>query len=1045
MKNIISFFIKNSVLVNLLTVMIIVVGAVTVYGLQKETFPQVDFDVVIVRVNYPGSSSEDVEKLITIPVERKIKEVEGIKTLNGLSAEGASIMFMEVDPDYNLKEVVEDIKTAVDGVEDLPEDAKAPVVTSANNKTRGIIKVVLTSESYDDLRTTSKDLRDELEREIKDISFINLKGYRADEIRVEVSPEKLNDFDVTLGEIGRSIRERNLNLSAGKIETEEGDIFIRTVGEFEKAADIEKVVISSNSSGQNVVVSDVSEVKMAPEQNTILLRSNSERAIFLDIKVKGSADAITSTKLLKEKVEDFFKDKKYSNINYKYADDYSYFVKRRLSILTDSGVMGLVLVFFCLLLFLNLSTSIVTSLGAPIAFMVAFIVMSLMGVTINLISMFALILVLGMLVDDSIIVAEQFYQRLENGEDPEEAATKAAMETIKPVTATILTTMVAFGALFFMGGIMGKFLWPVPAVVIICLVASWFECFFILPSHLADFCRVNVAKKKRRWYDKLTDLYSKWLLFFLKGWKGRMPFVTIVFFAFLLILTAGVAKSMRFELFPGDDVRTVYLQLKGRVGDPLNKTDAAMKKLEEVVSNEMRKDELLQFSTEVGRLIGEHQNSKTGNHYGSIVLYLTPPDERERSTDEILSLLTKKSKAVVSTDYTVITNKQKGGPPSGKPIDIELLGESIPKLKEVSFKVRELLKKQKGVTTTEIDFEEGNDQIIVKVNEAEAKRLGLSTSQIALELRQGFAADTLTEIRKSDEDIDIKVVLNDAAKSKKETLNLLHIVNNQGRRIPLSKVVSFESNPGAFIIRRLDRKRIFSVSGQINKEVTSPGELVEQMKKVLPAVMKDYPEIKANFGGENKNTQESMAGLLKSFAIAMFAIFFILVMMFGSLGQPFVVMMAIPLGMIGVIYTFLIFNQSLGFMALMGVVALIGVVVNDSIVLVSFINQKVREEEKDLVTSILEASVSRFRPVILTTVTTVAGLLPIAHMPGGDPFLKPMALAFAWGLLFASVITLVFIPSNFLVYQKVLNWFGSHKKLKSFGTKRGEESSTSGA
>jgi multidrug efflux pump subunit AcrB len=1027
--------------------MIILVGSVTLYSMQKETFPQVDFDVVVVRVNYPGSSSEDVEKLITIPVERKIKEVEGIKTLNGLSAEGASIMFMEVDPDYNLKEVVEDIKTAVDGVEDLPDDAKPPIVTSANNKTRGIIKVVLTSDSYDDLRITSKDLRDELEREIKDISFINLKGYRADEIRVAVSPEKLNKFEVTLGEMGKTIRERNLNLSAGKIETEEGDIFIRTVGEFETPQDVENVVIRSNSSGQNVTISDVASVTMAPQKDTVLLRSNSERAIFLDIKVKGSADAITSTKLLKTKVESFFKNKKYQNVKYKYADDYSYFVKRRLNILKNSGIMGLVLVFFCLLLFLNLSTSVVTSLGAPIAFMVAFIVMSFMGVTINLISMFALILVLGMLVDDSIIVAEQFYQRLEKGEDPKEAAAKAAMETIKPVTATILTTMVAFGSLFFMGGIMGKFLWPVPAVVIICLVASWFECFFILPSHLADFCRLKVTHQKRRWYDKLTDHYAKWLSFFLDGWKGRMPIVTIVFFGTLFILTIGVAKNMRFELFPGDDVRTVFLQLKGKVGDPLLKTDNAMKKLEEIVSREMRKEELLQFSTEVGRLLGEQQNSKTGNHYGSIVLYLTPPDERERSTDDILTLLTKKAKLAVSTDYTILTKKQQGGPPRGKPIEIELLGDSIAELKEVSLKVREVLKLQKGVTTTEVDFEEGNDQIIVKVNEAEAKRLGLSTSQIALELRQGFAADTVTEIRKSDEDIDIKIVLDDIAKGKKETLGLLHIVNNQGRRIPLSKVVSFESNPGAFIIRRLDRKRIFSVSGQINKEATSAREIVAEMKKVLPPLMKKYPEIKANYGGENKNTQESMAGLLKSFGIAMFAIFFILVMMFGSLGQPFVVMMAIPLGMIGVIYTFLFFNQSLGFMALMGVVALIGVVVNDSIVLVSFINQKISENKGSLTESILEASISRFRPVVLTTVTTVAGLLPIAHMPGGDPFLKPMALAFAWGLLFASAITLLFIPSNYLVYHKLVVWISNKRgKIKSVsGTKRSQESTASGA
>lgn len=1046
MKTLIDYFIKNSMLVNLLTVIIVVLGVVTVYGLQKETFPQVDFDVVVVTVAYPGSSSEDVEKLVTIPVERKIKEVEGIKTLNGLSGEGLSIIYMEIDPDYDLKEVEDDIKVAIDGISDLPEDSKIPRVSSANNKTQGIIKVVLTADSYDELRTTSKKLRDFLESEIEDISLINLKGHRPDEIRISVDPRKLNEFDVTLGELTRSIKQRNLNLSAGKIESSEGDIFIRTVGEFETLADIKDVVIRSNSSGQNVTVKDVAEVTQAPNASAILLRSNGERAIFLDVKIKSSADIIRSSDKLKKKVKEFFGNGEYENVNFRYANDASYFVKRRLNILTDSGMLGLALVFLCLLLFLNFSTSVVTSLGAPIAFMVAFIAMPFMGLTINLISMFALILVLGMLVDDSIIVAEQFYQRLERGEEPKEAASRAALETIKPVTATILTTMVAFGALFFMGGIMGKFLWPVPAVVIVCLVASWFECFFILPSHLAEFCRISVKAKKRRWYEKLTDLYGKALMFFLKGWKGRMPVVTIIFFGAFLIFTIGVAKKMRFELFPGDDVRTVYLQIKGNVGDSLSKTNKAMRIIEGLIDRELSAKEMDQHSAEVGRLMGSNQSAKTGSHYASAVIYLTPPDERERSTDEILSLLTKKAKELLPSSYTVITQKQQGGPPRGKPIEIELIGDSLKELKAASVLVREELKKQKAITTTEIDFEEGNDQIIIKVNEAEAKRLGLTTQDIALELRRGFAEDKVTQIRKSDEDIEIIVVLNEEAKSQKETLSLLHIINNQGRRIPLSRVVSFESNPGAFLIRRQERKRIFSISGQINKELSSPREMVANMKKALPPIMKKFPNLRINYGGENKNTAESMQGLLKSFVIALAAIFLILVIMFGSLGQPFVVMMAIPLGMIGVIYTFKFFDQSLGFMALMGVVGLIGVVVNDSIVLVSFINKKVREQKKDLVTSVHEASIARFRPVLLTTITTVAGLLPIAHMPGGDPFLKPMALAFAWGLLFASVITLLFIPSNFLVYQRVVNWIDKKRKkgnLDSFSTQGGDESSAS--
>lgn len=1031
-----EFFLERSLLVNLLTVMILLLGGISLYGLQKETFPTVEFDVIIVRTGYPGSSSEDVEKLVTIPLEREIKTVNGIKELNALSAEGSSIIYMEVEPEADLKEVLEDVKNSIDAVDDLPDDATVPTVTSADNKRRGVLKVTLTGKDYDLLKVTSKKLRDRLER-VNGISLVNLDGYRVDEIRVEINPSKMNEYEVTIGEVYRAIRERNLNLSAGTIEDPSGDIIVRTVAEFEGPVDIENVVIVSNNSGRRVLIKDIGSVIRAPKKSGILQRSNGEQAIFLDVKAREQADVLSTTDKLKKVTEDFFKSDATKGVSFRYTDDLSYYVKRRLSVLKDNGIMGMILVFVTLLLFLNGRTSFITSMGAPIAFMVAFIIMDMMGLSINLISMFALILVLGMLVDDSIIVAEYYYQQLEEGLPPHEAARKAAFQTIKPVTATIATTMVAFGSLFFMGGIMGKFLWPVPAVVIICLVASLLECFFILPSHLADFCKLSPKKNKKRWYDTMTNWYGVILEKVLKA-----PWVILVSFFVIFAGSLFMAKSMDFELFPGDDVRTVFLQMKGKVGTALEVTDEAVFKIETMALEELRKEELDQVKAQIGVLRGDNGN-KTGSHYGSLIIYLTPPGDRKRSTDEILTALTEKAKTL-TPDYVITTTKVQGGPPKGKAVDIQLTSDYLSDLKKASVLIRKELEKTKGVIAPEIDFETGKEQVVIKVNDAEAKRLGLTTQQIALEVRRVLSGDSITEIRESEEDIEIKLFFDEKSRTKVESLMLLHLVNNQGRRIPLKRVVNLGTQPGAFVIRRLNRKRIISITADIDKKVTTPVAFAKTFKPSVEKILKDIPRVDYSFGGENKDTQESMVRLAKSGIMALGAIFIILVVMFNSLLHPFVVMSAIPLGLIGVIWTFKIAGQSLGFMALMGVVALIGVVVNDSIVLVTFINEKRAEYEGDLTKAVFEASKSRFRAVILTTITTVAGLIPIAHPSvstllsfgantDSDPFIQPMALSFAWGLFFASLVTLFFIPCNYLVFERIKLRFS-----KMFGKNKAE-------
>ena len=1012
MNKLITYFIERSLLVNLLSFIILVGGVISAFSLKKDVFPNVNFEVIFISTVYPGSSPEDVEKLLSIEIERALKGVNGIKELNAISLESRSMVFVKVDPDYNMETVLTDVKGAIDNNAIFPDEVDSPSIKMLTSSEKSILKIALTGDDELKMREVSKDLRDQLEN-LKGVSRVDIDGYRQQQILVEVFPEKLNYYQITVDEIIRSIKESNLNLSAGKIETPTEDILIQTRGEFQGIDDIKKTVIRSNTTGSQVTISQVANVQWILNSSSVFQRIKGKRSIFLDVKKKITADVIQTSDSVKKILNEYFSKKENKDTGFVIVDELAHYVKRRLSVLTSNGLFGLLLVIGALMLFLNFRVSLITTFGAPLAFLTSFIIMESFGISFNLISMFGLILVLGMLVDDAIIVAENFYQHIEKGVEPREAAAIAAKETILPVTATILTTMIAFGSLFFMGGIMGKFLWLVPAVVIICLLASWLECFLILPSHLADFGKGRKPfKQKHRWYDSLKNLYKKALGHCIKHY-------ILTFFSFfgVLILSFMLASTMRFELFPGDDVREVIIKIQGKVGDPLQQTETAIIKTEGILNGIIRKDELRTLRGVVGSQIDFKNPPRQGPHYGGFILYLTDPSARERSTDEILDEISKKLKPALP-DYKILTEKLVGGPPRGKPVDIQLKSDSLNDLKAASDKVVNLLKNTKGVLSVAKDFEDGKIKIMVDVNKTEAKRLGMSNAQIALALRKAYGATSITEIRKSDEDIEIIVKLEKKFRTRVDLLKNFYLLNNQGRRIPLSRVASFKRETGAFIIRRLDRKRTISVNGDINKELTTPMAIARELRPKIQQIIQQYPGMSFEQGGENKDTQESMARLLKSGGIALGAIFLILVAIFGSLGQSIVILSTIPLGFIGVVITFKILGMSLGFMAMMGVIGLVGVVVNDSIVLVNFINKK-RQEGKELLMAIAEAAESRFRPIILTSITTIGGLLPIAHARGGDPFLKPMAVSFAWGLMFSTMVTLLFIPCAYIINEKV--------------------------
>ncbi|MBD66664.1 MAG: hypothetical protein CME62_15760 [Halobacteriovoraceae bacterium] len=1019
MKKLIDYFVDHPMIVNLITLLIVVMGLLSMISLNKEVFPNVDFNFITVRAVYLGAAAEDVEKLVTIEIERELKEVDGIDEINAMSSEGASIVSLKVDPDYDTDDVLIDVRNALNDLESkVPDDVESPVISKVDNQNRALIKVAILGDDDWQIREDAKYVQDELEL-LPFIASVEIEGYREQAFDVQVDYKKLERYDLTLTQVLNAIRDRQTNITAGNVELKDREKLIRTLVENETVKDLEQVVITSNDVGNAIRVADVAQVTRILKDKTRDERANGKKALILDVQVKSSSDVLKSAEVIKNEIEEISKRK---NIDYYNFADLSYYVERRLGVLTQNGVQGIILVLLCLTFFLNFRVSFITALGAPFAFLVAFALMDSFGITINLISMFALILVLGMLVDDAIIVAEQYYQYIEEGMDNHQAAKKAAYDTLTPVSSTVITTMVAFASLFFMEGIMGKFLWAIPAVVIICLLASWLECFIILPSHLADWGKNKAKVERTRWYLPLMNFYEKTIRFSLKH-----SLSTLLIFISLFGLSIYTATQMRFELFPSDDITYAYLNIKGPVGAPFEETNEILMGLEEIIEGSIAKEELVGYRTITGFQWAKGATPRIGDHYGTIFVELTMQDFRDRSTDEILKTVSEKIKGKTGR-YEFSLEKIKNGPPSGKPVNIEISADSLDDLISASESIKNLLDKNEKIISSEIDYEKGKQQIIVKIDEQEARRLGVSNAQIAMELRNAFEGLVATTIKKSEEDVDVLVRLQKSQRASEDILQDIKVMNASGRRIPLHRMASFVEREGAFIIRRFDRRRTFAISAEVDLLKSTSVAVNKEVEPEVKKIVSQYPGMIYRLSGENKDTQDSLASFKKALVGSAFIIFIILVVQFSSMIQPLIIMTAIPFGLIGVVFSFLVFGLSIGFMALMGMLGLVGVVINDSIVLVSFVNRYI-EEHGLKIDSLVKACVSRFRPVILTTFTTVAGLLPVAHMPGGDPFLKPMATSFAYGLLFSSTITLVFVPVCYFVYLKGMQRLG---KIEAF-------------
>ncbi|MBU2590519.1 MAG: efflux RND transporter permease subunit [Nitrospinae bacterium] len=751
--NIASFSIKNKVLVNLITIAVMIIGIVVTMGFKREAFPTVEVDSVTVSTNYQGASPFEVEKLITIPIEDSLKSIDGIDTYSSISREGVSYVFIELDTNLpNKDKVINEISREVDKVE-LPQDVDDPTVKEIILE-RPLIEISFSGHdiSEAELRQYAGDFED-IVKEIKGVASVDKSGWRDREVSIEIDPKNLERYYVSLEQVIESIRNHNLNLPGGKITSGTRELILRTVGELEKAEQFGDIIIRTNSDGQYLYVKDIAQIKDTFEEEEKIYKTDGKVSINITPKKKDAGDTITLVNKIREEVEEYKKVLP-ENVSVDMLNDSSLRVKRRLGVLISNGIMGLILVMITLLVFLNVRVALVTALGIPFAFLTALIFMSFFGVSLNMITMFGLILVLGMIVDDAIVVSENVYRYMEDGLEPVEATIKGATEVAAPVSAAVLTTVASFLPLMYISGVLGKFLRFFPMGVVACLAASLFEALFILPSHLAEWVRpltptkeettkkwFNFFSQNRKgseapWFKAMSDSYERILT---KATKRRYLVSLVAFIIFLAALLFS-AKIMSFKLFP-NTVDAFYVRVETVEGSSLAETNKVISEIEKIIL-ELPKSELENVTTVVG-FIGEGGRGgpmdKHGSKYAQCVAYLTPENDRGRDANQIIAAIRKKiEEEKISGFVSLKFELNRHGPPVGKPVAVEVRGDSYDTLIKLSEEISAYMAALEGAEDIRSDYELDKEEIQVSINKEEAARLGLNVRMVAETIRHAF-------------------------------------------------------------------------------------------------------------------------------------------------------------------------------------------------------------------------------------------------------------------------------------------------------------------
>ncbi len=1007
MRRLIEFSVRNPVTVNLLTLFVLGAGIATYFRMHRELFPEFSRQAVQITTQFTGASPEEVENLITAKIEEEMTDLDELDEMLSISQEGRSEILLKFQPETDMNRALNDVRAALDDVTDLPGEADDPQVREVKS-TFPVITVSLAADIDEaTLRDMAKDLRDELRR-IPGVATVRILGIREQQIWVEVDPARLEQYGMSLDDVRAAIAAHNQNVPGGTLKTPRGEILVRTLGEAAGAEEVERIILRSVATGTPLTVADLAIVHETFEEPTTIGRWGGRAAINLVVIKERTGDAIDIAASVRALVEEV-RDRLPETVTIGVYNDFSVFIRNRLNTLRLSGAIGLTIVLITLWVFMRARIAFLTGLGIPFAMLGGIVLMSLYGISLNMISLFSLILVLGLLVDDAIVVTENVYRYVEQGMDPRQAAMQGTAEVAWPVVATVTTTIAAFLPLLLIPGTMGVFLAPIPVVVTFALLASLLQALVVLPSHLSDVITPAYAQRVRRrevgWLTRARSVYGTSLAMAVK-WR----YVTaVLMLCFTILLGTTAWYRIPFVLFREFESSQFMINLETSSAAKIEDTLEVAKRAEQVVLN-LPPEELRSVATNVGITFLDVHRAEWGPNLGQLLVELE--EDRRRTVDAVIADLRGGMADIPGITKIQFLKTQTG--PGGPAIEARIVGAEIPVLRRLADEVKGFLRGIPGVRDVRDDFTEGKEELQITLL-PEARALGLNLGQIARQVQQAFLGVEASTIQRRDEDVPIVVRFPQAARRSLETVAGMKITLPSGEKVFLRDVARLESAIGTSKIRRDDQKRTITVLADVITREANAFQVAQRLKREFADVGRSFPGYRVVIKGERQEAEESLAAMPQVSLIALLLIYFLLGSLFKSFIQPLIVMAAIPFALDGVVIGHLIMGEPLSFLSTMGLVALAGVVVNDSLILVDFIN-RARKEGTPRDEAILKSGVARLRPVLLTTVTTVGSLVPLAFFASGQAkFLSPMAISVVWGLSFATILTLILIPCLYAI------------------------------
>ncbi len=1017
MRKLITYFIKYPVAVNIFIIAFIIFGAFGAKSLKSSFFPLADSDTIRISLTYPGASPEEMEEGIVLKIEDNLKGIIGVDRVTSVSKENSANITIEVEKGKNIDVVLADVKNAVDRVPSYPSGME-PAVVAKIETVRQTISFTISGKnlSLATLKQYARTIENEL-RGIQGISQVSLSGFPAEEIDISVKESDLRAYNLSFQEVANAVSKANILISGGNIKTTEEDYLIRARNKKYQGTELLNIVVKTDASGTIIRLSDIATVKDTWSETPDRIFYNGEMALNVSVTNTNNEDLLGTAASVNEYIEKF--NQQHNNLTINVASDSSTTLNQRTELLLKTGMMGILLVLFFLSLFLNPRLAFWVAVGLPISFLGMFVFAPFLGVTINVLSLFGMIIVIGILVDDGIVIGENIYNHYEKGKTPIRAAIDGTLEVIPPIISAIVTTVLAFSTFFFLDGRIGKFFGEVASVVILTLSISLIEALLILPAHIAHSKALARKEKKRSKINEFffqinqkseiflfairDNLYAPFLKFFL---RNKLLGFTIPIA--LLIITFSSIKGgiIRTDFFPSIASDRVSINLKMPQGTNEKITDSIISEIEKtvwLVNNDFTKKQTgnQQVVQNVIKRIGP------GTSNASLTINLLPGESRDFSSPEITSAI--REKAGDFYGYESLSYGS-GGRLGGSPVSISLLGNNINELKAAKEELKTAMNQNPDLKDISDNDPLGIKEVQIKLKD-NAYLLGLNLQVVMAQVRSGFFGYQAQRFQRGQDEIKVWVRYKKEDRSSIKNLDDMWISTPSGNRVPLSEIANYTIKRGEVAINHLEGKREIQVNSELKDPLASATEAVANIQEnIMPDILSKYPTVSALYEGQNREAEKTINSAKLVFPIILLLIYLTIAFTFRSYDQPLLLMVMIPFSLIGVGWGHWIHGFPINILSALGIIALIGILVNDGLILIGKLNSYLKDGLK-YDQALYNAGLSRFRAIFLTSLTTIAGLAPLLLEKSRQAqFLKPMAVAISYGIGIATVLTLVMLP-----------------------------------